>query len=159
MVQTPNIKLEKPVEGTRPWTTAVNGNWDKIDTAVGNINKELQALSVNSVNVSLSNVSSAGKQTSVDWGMPNYAAGISATSPYTAPKAGFIISLRDISAVRSGRLTINGIEIYTTQPTRAGGRAGDLGGYIAGFCYPVAEGDVVSWTNFYKMTFYPNKGA
>lgn len=37
MVQTPNIKLEKPAEGTRPWTTAVNGNWDKIDTAFGNI--------------------------------------------------------------------------------------------------------------------------
>lgn len=38
MVQTPNIKLEKPTEGTRPWTTAVNGNWDKIDEAFGNIN-------------------------------------------------------------------------------------------------------------------------
>ena len=38
MVQTPNIKLEKPAEGTRPWTTAVNGNWDKIDEAFGNIN-------------------------------------------------------------------------------------------------------------------------
>lgn len=38
MVQTPNIKLEKPAEGTRPWTAAVNGNWDKIDTAIGNIN-------------------------------------------------------------------------------------------------------------------------
>lgn len=38
MVQTPNIKLEKPAEGTRPWTTAVNGNWDKIDAAFGNIN-------------------------------------------------------------------------------------------------------------------------
>lgn len=34
MVQTPNINLEKPAEGTRPWTTAVNGNWDKIDAAV-----------------------------------------------------------------------------------------------------------------------------
>lgn len=38
MVQTPNLKLEKPAEGTRPWTTAVNGNWDKIDKAFGNIN-------------------------------------------------------------------------------------------------------------------------
>jgi microcystin-dependent protein len=38
MVQTPNIKLEKPAEGTRPWTDAVNGNWDKIDAAVAKIN-------------------------------------------------------------------------------------------------------------------------
>lgn len=37
MVQTPNINLEKPAEGTRPWTTAVNGNWDKIDTAIANL--------------------------------------------------------------------------------------------------------------------------
>lgn len=37
MVQTPNIKLEKPAEGTRPWTDAVNGNWDKIDTAIANL--------------------------------------------------------------------------------------------------------------------------
>lgn len=37
MVQTPNIKLEKPTEGTRPWTDAVNGNWDKIDTAIANL--------------------------------------------------------------------------------------------------------------------------
>lgn len=38
MVQTPIIRLEKPAEGTRPWTTAVNENWDKIDAAIGNIN-------------------------------------------------------------------------------------------------------------------------
>lgn len=37
MVQTPNIKLEKPAEGTRPWTAAVNGNWDKIDTTIANL--------------------------------------------------------------------------------------------------------------------------
>lgn len=37
MVQTPNIKLEKPAEGTRPWTDAVNGNWDKLDTAIANL--------------------------------------------------------------------------------------------------------------------------
>lgn len=37
MVQTPNIKLEKPAEGTRPWTDAVNGNWDKIDTTIANL--------------------------------------------------------------------------------------------------------------------------
>lgn len=37
MIQTPNIHLEKPAEGTRPWTTAVNGNWDKIDTAIANL--------------------------------------------------------------------------------------------------------------------------
>lgn len=41
MVQTPNIKREKPAEGTRPWTDAVNGNWDKIDEAVQDVNTAL----------------------------------------------------------------------------------------------------------------------
>lgn len=61
MVQTPNIKLEKPAEGTRPWTDAVNGNWDKIDEAVGNINSvaaELINGLANKANTDLSNVSS-----------------------------------------------------------------------------------------------------
>lgn len=61
MVQTPNIKLEKPAEGTRPWTDAVNGNWDKIDTAIGNINSEAAEF-INGLakkaNTDLSNVSS-----------------------------------------------------------------------------------------------------
>lgn len=61
MVQTPNIKLEKPAEGTRPWTDAVNGNWDKIDTAIGNINSvtaEFINDLANKANTNLSNVSS-----------------------------------------------------------------------------------------------------
>lgn len=121
---------------------------------VGNVLKELQALSVNSANVSLSNVSSAGKQTFVGWGMPNYAAGISATSPYTAPKAGFIIGIHNLSDNGFRSLTINSVEIYNT---KTGAVA--LNGQSTGFCYPVAKGDVVSWTDSNKMTFYPNKGA
>lgn len=61
MVQTPNIKLEKPVEGTRPWTTAVNGNWDKIDEAFGNINSAVAEFTndlANKADTNLSNVSS-----------------------------------------------------------------------------------------------------
>lgn len=61
MVQTPNIKLEKPAEGTRPWTTAVNENWDKIDEAFGNINSVTAKFNndlANKANTNLSNVSS-----------------------------------------------------------------------------------------------------
>ena len=102
----------------------------------------------------LSNVTTAGKQAAVSWGLPNYAAGISATSPYTAPKAGFIIGIHNLSDNVFRSLTINSVEIYNTKTGAA-----YLGGQTAGFCYPVAKGDVVSWTNFNKMTFYPNKGA
>lgn len=57
MVQTPNIKLEKPAEGTRPWTDAVNGNWDKIDEAVHDVNTALNLCAL----TDLSNISTEGK--------------------------------------------------------------------------------------------------
>lgn len=127
-------------------------NVENID--VGNVLKELQALSVNSANVSLSNVNATGKANTVDWNKPNYKAGVAMTSPYTAPKAGFIIGIHNLSDNGFRSLTINSVEIYNTKTG-----ASYLSGQSAGFCYPVAKGDVVSWSNFNNMTFYPNKGA
>lgn len=121
---------------------------------VGNVLKELQVLSVNSVNVSLSNVNATGKANTVDWNKPNYKAGVAMTSPYTTPKAGFIIGVHNLSDNGFRSLTINSVEIYNT---KTGARY--LSGQSAGFCYPVAKGDIVSWTDFNKMTFYPNKGV
>lgn len=121
---------------------------------VGNVLKELQALSVNSANVSLSNINATGKANTVDWNKPNYKAGVAMTSPYTTPKAGFIIGIHNLSDNGPRSLTINSIEIYKTKTG-----ASYLNGQSAGFCYPVAKGDIVSWTNFFKMTFYPNKGV
>lgn len=127
-------------------------NVENID--VGNVLNELQALSVNSANVSLSNIKATGKVNIVDWNKPNYKAGVAMTSPYTTPKAGFIIGLHYLSDNAFRSLTINGIELYNTK-----NGASYLSGQSAGFCYPVAKGDVVSWTNFSKVTFYPNKGV
>lgn len=127
-------------------------NVENID--VGNVLKELQALSVNYANVSLSNINVTGKANTVDWNKPNYKAGVAMTSPYTTPKAGFIIGVHNLSDNGLRSLTINSVEIYNTKTG-----ASYLGGQSAGFCYPVAKGDIVSWTNFNKMTFYPNKGV
>lgn len=127
-------------------------NVENID--VGNVLKELQALSVNSANVSLSNIDVTGKANTVDWNKPNYKAGVAMTSPYTTPKAGFIIGVHNLSDNEFRSLTINSVEIYNTESG-----AHYLNGQTAGFCYPVAKGDIVSWTNFNKMTFYPNKGV
>lgn len=121
---------------------------------VGNVLKELQALSVNSANVSLSNINATGKANTVDWNKPNYKAGVAMTSPYTTPRAGFIIGVHNLSDNGFRSLTINSVEIYNTKSG-----ASYLNGQSAGFCYPVAKGDIVSWTNFNKMIFYPNKGA
>jgi hypothetical protein len=103
-------------------------------------------------NVALDNVSAAGKANIVGWGMPDYTAGVSMASPYTATKSGFIIGIHNLSDNGVRSLTINGIVIYNNSTG-----AKYLSGQSAGFEYAVAKGDVISWTNFNKMTFYPCK--
>lgn len=130
-------------------------NVENID--VGNVLEELQALSVNSANVSLSNVSSAGKQTSVGWGMPNYAAGISGTLPYTAPKAGLLyLALTTGEDSTKRYIQVNGEDIgfVMGKYTRS---SGDSNCYI-----PLTKGDVVTNVNSCivdRCIFYPFKGA
>lgn len=92
------------------------------------------------------------KEEIIGWDKPNYTKGVSMTSPYTTPKAGFIIGIHNLSDNGLRSLTINNVELYNNKTG-----ASYLGGQSAGFCYPVAKGDVISWTNFNKMTFYPSK--
>ena len=124
---------------------------------VGNVLEELQALSVNSANVSLSNVSSAGKQTAVGWGMPNYAAGISGSLPYTAPKAGMLyLSLTTGEDSTKRYIQVNGEDIGFVMG-RSSRSGGDSNCYI-----PLTEGDVVTNVNSCgvdRCIFYPFKGA
>jgi hypothetical protein len=67
MVQTPNIKLEKPAEGTRPWTDAVNGNWDKIDEAVKSNIDAIDACALQD----LSNLSAEGNKVIASLAVPS----------------------------------------------------------------------------------------
>lgn len=96
----------------------------------------------------------AKKETIVGWGMPDYSAGVTMTTPYTSPKSGFIIGIHNLSDNGARSLTINGNVLYNNSSG-----ASYLHGQSAGFCYPVAKGDVISWTNFNAMTFYPSKGV
>lgn len=129
-------------------------NVENID--VGNVLKELQALSVNSANVSLSNVSSAGKQTSVGWGMPNYAAGIQKTSGFTSDKAGLVLIIANVSDNGTAHvLKINGTEIFNN---RWG--ASYLNGIVT-HTIPVPAGTKIEYTSptTVKIMFYPFKGV
>ena len=94
------------------------------------------------------------RETVVGWDKPDYTAGVSMTTPYTALKSGFIIGIHNLSDNGVRSLTINGNVIYNNS---SGGKY--LGGQSAGFEYAVAKGDVISWTNFNAMTFYPSKGV
>lgn len=57
-------------------------NQDQID--VGNLNSQVDDLATNKADKDLSNVSAAGKQTAISWGMPNYSAGVSGSQTFTA---------------------------------------------------------------------------
>ena len=130
-------------------------NVENID--VGNVLNEMQALSVNSANVSLSNIDATGKANTILWGTPNYAAGISGILPYTAPKAGLLyLSLITGEDSTTRYIQVNGKDIGFVMG-RTSRSSGDSNCYI-----PLTKGDVV--TNFndcgvHRCIFYPFKGA
>lgn len=130
-------------------------NVENID--VGNVLKELQALSVNSANVSLSNINATGKANTILWGLPNYAAGISATLPYTAPKAGLLyLALTTGEDSTKRYIQVNGRDIGFVMG-RSSRSGGDSNCYI-----PLTKGDVVTNVNSCivdRCIFYPFKGA
>lgn len=129
-------------------------NVENID--VGNVLKELQALSVNSANISLSNVSSAGKQTAVGWGMPNYAAGIQKTSGFTSDKAGLVLIIANVNDNGTAHvLKINETEIFNN---RWG--ASYLNGIVT-HTIPVPAGTKIEYTSptTVKIMFYPFIGV
>ena len=130
-------------------------NVENID--VGNVLKELQDLSVNSANGSLSNVNAIGKANIILWGTPNYAAGISGTLPYTAPKAGLLylaLTTNEDSTKRYIKVNGEDIGFVMGKYTRS---SGDSNCYI-----PLTKGDVVTNVNSCivdRCIFYPFKGA
>jgi len=129
-------------------------NVENID--VGNVLKELQALSVNSANVSLSNVSSAGKANSVSWGTPNYAAGIQKTSGFTSDKAGLVLIIANVNDRGQAHvLKINGTEIFNHN-----WGASYLNGIVT-HTIPVPAGTKIEYTSptTVKIMFYPFKGV
>lgn len=139
-------------------------NVENID--VGNVLKELQALSVNSANVSLSNVSSAGKQTSVGWGMPNYAAGISVSFPlsdskFTAPSKGIYMVNAKWAGNNDGvNAFVNGTKIASGGNSQPGGAYVDTGSSVF---IPLDKGDILYFNQACRAVrlsmFYPMKGV
>lgn len=132
---------------------STEGQTAKVEIDINKVYEDMNLKANNDLS-NVASVASSFKEASVGWGMPDYSAGVSMTSPYTTTKSGFIIGIHNISDNGYRSLTINNVSIYNTKTG-----ASYLGGQSAGFCYPVAKGDVISWTNFAAMTFYPSKGV
>lgn len=139
-------------------------NVENID--VGNVLKELQALSVNSANVSLSNVSPAGKQTSVGWGMPNYAAGVSVSFPlsnskFTAPSKGiYMVNAKWAGNNNGVNAFVNGTKIASGGNSQQGSAYVDSGSSVF---IPLDKGDILYFDQACRAVrlsmFYPMKGV
>ena len=103
---------------------------------------------------SLSNITSAGKETLASWCVPDYASGIAVSaSPYTAPCAGrFIIVCAGSPNI--SELFVNGVRVayYKTAS----------GAFDCWLAADVDTGDVITYTitgSTTTVTFYPLKGA
>ena len=89
------------------------------------------------------------KDACLQWTVPDYTAGISITSGYVAPKAGFINFIHLLYNSRSS-LSINNVAIYSASVSQVW--------TILDTTFPVAKGDVITFSNI-GVTFYPCRGA
>ena len=89
------------------------------------------------------------KDTCIGWQIPDYTSGISITSGYVAPKAGFICLINLLYNSRAS-LSINNVEIYSASVTQVWVQLDST--------FPVAKGDVITFSNA-AINFFPCKGA
>ena len=89
------------------------------------------------------------KDACLQWTVPDYTAGISITSGYVAPKAGFI-GLSQLLYNSRSSLSINNVAIYGASVSQVW--------TVLDITFPVAKGDVITFSNI-GVTFYPCRGA
>ena len=98
----------------------------------------------------------ANKLQIINWGMPNYSAGVSQSGEitYTAPSNGYIKWGVDIANFGEGSIDING-------STFARMRAGQPTGFqpTDGFMIPITKGTTYKGNNVSMLIFYPLYGG
>ena len=126
-----------------------------ISAAVEEINSSTTAELANKANTSANNFTAAGKGTIVNLTMPNYSAGVAFTlnpsTPYTAPKDGFVFILTGRANDQGSSIKINGTQVASTISNWSN----------IPYFFPVAKGTVVStdYDTISSAIFYPLKGA
>lgn len=94
------------------------------------------------------------KETVVGWGTPDYKAGITIGTSYTAPCAGIVVAFAATGQSQNCNITVNGISI--TRFLTGHGYA--EGAYTSSWAI-VAAGDSITITAGSTKTFYPFKGV
>ena len=103
------------------------------------------------VSLDLNNITSTGKSTIIECGIPDYTSGIStsisATNSYTAPSKGFVVMCNNNSQTPGG-ININGVDIQANLKLYCDGQ------------YFVDAGDVIKTSaTTIVIKFYPVKGV
>lgn len=117
-------------------------------------------------NTDLSNISTAGKETAVTWGMPNYAAGVSVSFPlsaskFTAPLKGiYMVNAKWAGNNNGANAFVNGTKIASGGNTQAGTAYVDNGSSVF---IPLDKGDILYFDQACRAVrlsmFYPMKGV
>lgn len=117
------------------------------------------------LDLDLGNISSSSRKTIVNWGTPDYSAGVNISIPtssesYTAPCAGiYVFSYTKQSNTDEKFLTVNGANVYAYWYTSA-----SVNPRLSGIIF-LSEGDILSAdtpnrpSNVLFSIFYPLKGA
>ena len=92
------------------------------------------------------------KVTLASWGMPDFSAGISFSSGYSAPSAGWIILMNGTAGGGQPTIDINGNRVQT------GVRASVSVLTTISTCVPVKAGDVITYNLSQTGTFFPMRG-
>ena len=147
------IKYDNPASQRR---VAITDSWTKYSYGVldDSGTREVILASTTDLNfkadTDFGNVSSAGKEAAVGWGMPDYNSGIQISNGHTAEYNCFITSLSSDTTIIA-RININGITISNIGLSSQGG--GD-GVRVTAYA---SKGDVITGSG--TLTIYPLKGA
>lgn len=120
-----------------------NGTTDEAVATVGGVLADVAGLK------DMSNVTETGKETVVNWCMPDYSAGISVGTSFTASSDGLVIYM--LPTVKSGVASVNNVQILVKVTDSSYDYAG-----LSQMFY-VSKGDIVNIP--VSGTFYPLKGV
>lgn len=161
LISTSVSSLDAKFNSTTGNISNITSNLATIQSTLSTATSNISSLSSNKVNKDLSNAtpSATFKANTIDWLAPNYGAGYSVSSGWTATKAGWIYCEMSSSANYTTKVLIGGKAVAYNYQGAGDGRAGALKVGCLAF---IAKGQVLttsvtgSPTN--SFVFYPCKG-
>lgn len=135
-----------------PWVFAYNATVPASTAQAGSFQEALSAKAdkEKAADIDFVNVTEAGRAASVDWGMPDYEAGVDVGTSYTPEQNGLLV-VYSYGGYPSVAISVNGTNLV-------GSSCGDSGGTHAGVCLPAKAGLTYGLQGSLRR-FYPYIGV